>query len=136
MVSCLFDHCLSSQRNIMSCGLTCYILCAKCADLNLHGSHRLRYLNMWCLVGGTDWKGLEGVALLKEVCHWGVGSWFWGFKSPCYSQSLSPLLSSPITDKDVSSQLLLQYHAFLPTVILSTMMVMVSPSETVSSCLS
>lgn len=32
---------------------------------------RLIYLNAWFLVGGTVWEVLGGVALLKEVCHWG-----------------------------------------------------------------
>jgi hypothetical protein len=26
-------------------------------------------LNTWSSVGGTMWEGLEGLALLKELCH-------------------------------------------------------------------
>jgi hypothetical protein len=31
------------------------------------------YLNVWSSVGETVWEALGGVALLEEVCHWGVG---------------------------------------------------------------
>lgn len=34
-------------------------------------SHRLEHLNSWWLAGGTGWGGLEVVALLEEVHHWG-----------------------------------------------------------------
>jgi hypothetical protein len=40
-------------------------------SLNENGHHRLIYLNTWCLVGRTAWEGLEGVALLEKVSHWG-----------------------------------------------------------------
>lgn len=44
---------------------------------------------IWMLgpIGGTDWKGLGGVAVLEEVCHW-LG----GFKSP-YNSDLDLALS-------------------------------------------
>lgn len=36
--------------------------------LNKNGFHRL-CLNNLSTVGGCVWEGLEGVVLLKEVCH-------------------------------------------------------------------
>ena len=54
-----------------------------CGGLNDSGPHRLKYLDVWSLLGGTIWEGLWSVALLEEVCH-GDGSW--GFKSPSHSQ--------------------------------------------------
>lgn len=42
-----------------------------CGDLNVNGLQRLMYLDIWPLVGRTIWEGVEGVALFKEVCHWG-----------------------------------------------------------------
>lgn len=35
--------------------------------MNENGPHRLRYLNVWFLVGGTAWEGLDGMALLEKV---------------------------------------------------------------------
>jgi hypothetical protein len=29
-------------------------------------------LNSWSPVSGTVWEGLEGVALLEKICHWGL----------------------------------------------------------------
>ena len=40
-----------------------------CIVLDEKGPHRLIHLNSWSLVGGTIWEGLEGVALLEEVCY-------------------------------------------------------------------
>ena len=45
----------------------------ECGSLNENGPYRLTYLNNWSIVGGGFWKGLRGVALLKEVLevyHW------------------------------------------------------------------
>jgi hypothetical protein len=49
---------------------------------------RLIYLNTWSSVGGTLWEGLEGVALLEEVCHWK-----WGLRF----QKLMPLPISALS---------------------------------------
>ena len=57
--------------------------------LNENGSHRLIYLNVWSPVGGPVWEGLGGVALLKEVCHWGQTLSF-----PSWSLNLSPSRSA------------------------------------------
>lgn len=51
--------------------------------MNGNGFHRLIYLSAWSPV---VWKGLEGVALTEEVCHWG-----WGLRF----QNLTPF-SAPI----------------------------------------
>jgi hypothetical protein len=32
--------------------------------------HRLIYLNACSTVGRNVWRGLEGLALLEEVCYW------------------------------------------------------------------
>ena len=40
-------------------------------SLNENGPHSFIYLSVWSPVGGTVWEGLEGVALLVAVCHWG-----------------------------------------------------------------
>ena len=42
--------------------------------LDENGPHKFLFVNAWSPVGGTVWEGLGGVALLKEVCHWG-GLW-------------------------------------------------------------
>lgn len=39
--------------------------------LNEKNPHKLIYLNAWSPGGGTVLDGLEGVAMLEEVCHWG-----------------------------------------------------------------
>lgn len=44
---------------------------------------KLMNLNVWSLTGRTVWKGLRGVLLLEELCHWNR---FEGFESPCHSQ--------------------------------------------------
>jgi hypothetical protein len=49
-----------------------------CGSLVASGPHRLIYLSARSAVGGTVWKGLEGVGFLKEVCHGGGPC---GFKS-------------------------------------------------------
>ena len=44
-------------------------------SLTKNGTYCLIILNAWSALGGTVWKGLEGVILLEEVCHW-----LWAFK--------------------------------------------------------
>ena len=50
-----------------------------CDGLNRYGIHRFICLNAWSIESGTirrcGFVGV-GVALLEEMCHWGVG--FWG----------------------------------------------------------
>lgn len=41
--------------------------------LNENVPLRLSCLNAWSLVDDIVWKGLEGVALLKVICHGGGG---------------------------------------------------------------
>lgn len=38
-----------------------------CAGLSKKIPHRLNYLSTWSSIGGTVWRGLEGVAFLEEV---------------------------------------------------------------------
>ena len=44
----------------------------KCGISNETGLHRLIYLNSWSVIGGTAWKGLEGIVSLRCVTGlWG-----------------------------------------------------------------
>lgn len=63
---------------------------------------------------------LGDVALLGEVCHCGAG--FKVSKDASYSHC--PSLCLGVVCQDVSSQLLLQHHAYLPVAIRLTVMVM------------
>lgn len=56
----------------------CYSRCW-CGALNENAPHRLMCLNTWYPVSRTVWEGLGGVALLKEMCHWGK---LWGQNRP------------------------------------------------------
>jgi hypothetical protein len=40
-----------------------------CGGLNEKSPHSLGHLDSWVLVGGTVWRHLGGMALLKEECH-------------------------------------------------------------------
>ena len=51
----------------------------RCGGLNENSPHRLIYLNTWSPVGRTVLEGLESMALLEEVCHWG---WALRFQKP------------------------------------------------------
>jgi hypothetical protein len=42
------------------------------SGLKKNAPYRLMYLNTWSPVSATVWEGLGGVALLEEVCHYGV----------------------------------------------------------------
>lgn len=46
-----------------------------CGSLTKNGTYWLTILDTWSALGGTVWKGLKGVILLEEVCHW-----LWAFK--------------------------------------------------------
>lgn len=46
----------------------------ECGGLNAKDPHRLIFLNIWSPTGGPIWEGLGGMALSKEVWHWGRGS--------------------------------------------------------------
>jgi hypothetical protein len=70
--------------------------------------------------------GLEGVALLEEVYHFG---WTLRFQKPMLGLVS---FSLQFVDQDVSSQLLLQCPVCLSAALLPAMMVMDSPSETVN----
>lgn len=50
-----------------------------CGGSVADGPYRLMYSNAWSSVGGTVWKGLEGVDFLEEVCHRG---WAVRFQKP------------------------------------------------------
>lgn len=69
--------------------------------------HSLGHLNIWFPVGGPIWISLGGVALLKEVYHWG-----WAVSSQ--PPTIPCILCSTLTVKDVSSCFLLQLPCFLP----------------------
>ena len=69
----------------------------------------------------------EGVALLKEVYHWGQAL---RFQKPIpFPATLFCLI---LVALHVSSQLLLQHQARLPAVLLPTMLAMNAPFETIS----
>jgi hypothetical protein len=42
-----------------------------CSGLNRNGPERFLYLNSWPLGSDMTCQGLESVALLEKVCHWG-----------------------------------------------------------------
>ena len=73
------------------------------------------------------WEEL-GVALLKEICHWG---WALRFQTPTQSPVIH--LCLVVVSQCVNSQSLLQLHISLPVVMLPTKMVTGSPSEMVRS---
>lgn len=43
----------------------------KYSGLNENGMQSLLYLHVWSIVCGTGSEGLQGVALLEDVCLWG-----------------------------------------------------------------
>lgn len=52
--------------------ICCFNLCHKnCDTLSENGAHGHICLSVWLLANGTLWEGLKGMALLKELCHWG-----------------------------------------------------------------
>lgn len=67
------------------------------------------------------WNCLRSVALLGDVTHPCQG-----FKIPCYFQLILPcFLSLPYAcESDISPQLLLQHHVFLPAAMFSALMAM------------
>lgn len=79
--------------------------------------------HVWSPVSRAVWKGLRSVGLLEQLCHW---DWTLSFKSPrqASSSSSSPLSLLATCRADVSSQLLLQHHAWLHATILHAMMAM------------
>lgn len=74
-------------------------------------NHMFEYL---VPVSETVLRGLRGVASLEE-CHWG---WALSFQWPSHSQ-LGLSLCLELVYQDVSSQLLFQGHAWLPTAMLA-----------------
>ena len=52
--------------------------------------YRLIYSNVWALESGITWEGLEGVALLEEVCHW-----WWAQAMPSDTLFLLPVCQCP-----------------------------------------
>ena len=61
--------------------------------------HTLKYLITWSPAGDSIWEGLEGTAVLKEVCHRDR----LGDEKPLAISS-SPL-SAGLVDEEVNSQL-------------------------------
>ena len=59
---------------------SCYVL----SKLK-YGLHRLIYLNVWLLVGGTVFEGLEDEFTLEEVCPYEC---VWSFERSPHSQTL------------------------------------------------
>lgn len=82
-----------------------------CGGFSKNDPHRPICLNAWAIVSGTVWEGLGGVAL-EEVRH--RDAWTLNFQKPTPGQVLHSLsLSLPaVCGSDVSSQLLLQHHAY------------------------
>lgn len=78
-------------------------------------------------VGGTALEGL-GVVALGKMCLWG---WALRFKNLVVLPSSALCLL--FLDKDISSQSLLQHHVFLLVAKSPIMMIMDSPSETLST---
>lgn len=74
-------------------------VCLRDGEENGNGS----CLTTWSSVGGTIWKGLEGMASLEEVCYWGQALRFQ--KKP--ATPISPPSALLFVDQDVSSQLVL-----------------------------
>lgn len=85
----------------------------------MNGPHRLICLSVWFLICRTVQGGLGAVALLEEVCHWGVS---FEVSKPYLRRPSLPLPS--VCGSAVSSQLLLQHHVYLLAAILPTMVTM------------
>ena len=66
------------------------------AGLDVKSPCRFKYLNVWCPVGGTVWKGLGGMTLLEEVCHSG-----WGLKFQKPMPGPVSVSLPALTDQDV-----------------------------------
>lgn len=79
-----------------------------CGGLNGNGPHRLICLTAWALGSGTACEGLEGVALFKEACHWGLA---WRFQAAHSKLRVSPFLLPEIWMQN--SELLLKHQVSL-----------------------
>ena len=94
------------------------------------GGLRMAFLVLYIWILGSQLmkvfgKYLAHLTLLEAVFH---DEWALGFEKA----TLAHLLLSILRNYDVSSQSLFQLHVCLPAAILSTTVVMISPSETVS----
>lgn len=102
----------------------------ECHHLNKNDPHVFLCMNTWSPVGMSSGEGLGGLALLEELCH---KLWVLEFK---YSK-LFPVRSLflLLMKQDLSSQPLLQHHAYLPpAAMLPIMMIfMNSSSDNVST---
>ena len=100
-----------------------------CGGYNEKVFHWLTELTAWSPAGGTVWEGLGGMALLEEVCHW---RWVLRFQKPMLFH-LALFASLSASHLWIRCKLSATIPApRLPATTYSAMMVMDSPSETVS----
>lgn len=76
------------------------------------------YLNTWSSGHGTLWEELGGELIVEEVCYW--EDWTLRIQKPT-SLTLSSFFFL-LADQDISSELLLQCHAYLLAAMLAAMM--------------
>ena len=101
-----------------------------CDNLNKNGPQRFYiYLNAWTAGGGSVWEGLGSMAMLAKMFDTGLAL---RFQKPQLASYLMLVDHEKHDHHHVRSLFLVQCHVCLPTVILPVMMVMDSPSETVS----